>query len=47
MLRRMKTLLLVGLVAGSAWAQAEKETAADVKVHVLEERDAKTGRLEL
>ena len=43
----MKTLLLVGLVAGSAWAQAEKETAADVKVHVLEERDAKTGRFEL
>jgi outer membrane beta-barrel protein len=39
----MKTLLLVGLVAGTAWAQ----TVGDVKVHVLEERDAKAGRFEV
>lgn len=36
----MKTLLLVGLIAGTAWAQASE-------VHVLEERDAKAGRLEV
>jgi outer membrane beta-barrel protein len=41
MLLGMKTLLVVGLLAGAAWAQA------DAQVHVIEERVAKEGRFEV
>ena len=38
----MKTVLLLSLIGSIAWAQV-----ADVKVHVLEERNAKAGRFEV